>query len=294
MALKTHIDKINPGDNVVIGLGDSFTQGVGAYSAETWLYIKDKNPGMHNISGQHFVNEQGENNWVRKLTKFFLPGYKTVSLGVNGAGNRAAIKELYLNPLPENLGNVIVILMATGIERYDFLKNDRTTSGPENHQKWKTIWPAAKAFRPGIGNLEQQYAKYVWSSETDAMELLLNLAEAQNFCKLNNYKFLFGSAFDDRINKQKLDKCLPADSKSWLNLVDWNNYICPAKCDDFMHYIRKLENHPEITDCYNGNKYALTMTQPLKYITPCYHWTSNGSFAVAKEIFKILKVRNLV
>lgn len=294
MTLKTHIDKINPGDNVVIGLGDSFTQGVGAYSAETWRSIKNKNPGTHNISGQSFVKEQGDNNWVRQLTKNFLHGYKTVSLGVNGAGNRAAIKELYLNPLPDNLGNVVVILMATGIERFDFLKNDRKTSGPENHQKWKTIWPMTEGLRKDIGNLEQQYAKYVWSDETDTMEFLLNLAEAQSFCKSKNYKFLFGSAFDDRVNKKKLDECLSADSKSWLSLVDWNNYMCPANCNDFMDYIRKLENHPKITDCYNGHKFALTMSQPLRYITPCYHWTSDGSFAVAREIFKILKVRKLV
>ena len=60
---KSHCDIINPGDNVIIGLGDSFTQGIGAYSLETW---KSMTPpaSLYNIAGQFFVEEQGKNNWI--------------------------------------------------------------------------------------------------------------------------------------------------------------------------------------------------------------------------------------
>ena len=41
----THCDEILPGDNVIVGLGDSFTQGVGTYDLETWASIPEK-PSM--------------------------------------------------------------------------------------------------------------------------------------------------------------------------------------------------------------------------------------------------------
>lgn len=123
MTLKSHVEQVNPGDNVIIGLGDSFTQGVGAYSNETWATFS-KPASMYNITGQLHIDEQGKNNWVRQLRDTFYPDYKIMNLGVNGAGNRAAVKELYLNKhlLPSDVGNVIVILMSTGIDRFDFLK----------------------------------------------------------------------------------------------------------------------------------------------------------------------------
>ena len=90
MTLRSHVDTIQSGDNVIIGLGDSFTQGVGAYSLKTWASVNAP-ASLYNISGQHFTDEQGENNWVRQLVRNFLPNYKTMSLGVNGAGNKRTL-----------------------------------------------------------------------------------------------------------------------------------------------------------------------------------------------------------
>lgn len=294
MTLKSNVDIINPGDNVIIGLGDSFTQGVGAYSDETYKKIKKLNPSLYNITGQHFVEEQGKNNWVRQLVTNFLPEYKTMSLGVNGAGNRAAVKELYLNPLPDDVGNVVVILMATGTERFDFLKNEKETSGPENHQKWRTIWPTINRDRGDIWKLEEQYATHVWSKKTDVMELLLNIAEAQQFCKSKGYHFMFGPAFDDRINKEYIEHALEEDVHDWINVVNWNSYICPESCTDFMQYIRNLENHPAVTGFWQTQQYVSKLQSPLKYITPCHHWTKEGAYEVSKVIYEILKSRNIV
>lgn len=294
MTLKTHVDKINPGDNVIIGLGDSFTQGVGAYSAQTFKKIEKQNPSLYNITGQFFTDEQGQNNWVRQLTTNFLPEYKTMSLGVNGAGNRAAVKELYLNPLPDDIGNVIVILMATGMERFDFIKNEKQTSGPENHQKWRTIWPNLSLERGDIGVLEKNYAEKVWSEKTDVMEFLLNVAEAQQFCNSKGYRFVFGSAFSDRINKTIIESLLEDDVHDWINIVDWNDYICPHDCTDFMHYIRKLENNDNLTSFWKSQQYVSKLQKPLTYITPCHHWTPHGAKEVARVILEILKSRKMV
>jgi hypothetical protein len=293
MTLKSHVDTILPGDNVVIGLGDSFTQGLGAYDLDVWNSFS-KPASMHNISGQLHTDDQGKNNWVRQLTNNFLPEYKCMNLGVNGAGNRAAIKELYLNPLPTDVGNVVVVLMATGLERFDFLKNEKKTSGPENHQKWKTIWPVLDSDRGEVAKLEKAYANNVWSEKTDAMEFLMNIAEAQEFCRSRNYKFVFGSAFDARINRQYFENKLGDDVLPWINLVDWNNFISPTDCSDFMHYIRKMENHPKILKFYEGREYCSQLNIPLRYLTPCYHWTIEGNYEVAKIMHNILKDKNLV
>lgn len=293
MTLPTHIEELLPGDNVIIGLGDSFTQGVGAYSLKTWERIKAP-ATTYNISGQYFIEEQGKNNWVKQISTHFLPEYKSISLGVNGAGNRAAIKELYLNPLPKYLKNVVVILMATGIERFDFLKNEKITSGSHNHFKWRTIWPIINSSRPGIGKLEKEYAKNVWSSKVDVMEFILNVAEAQTFCKLNNYKFLFASAFSPDITEENFENILEEDKLPWIDLIDWGNNIRPEKHIDFMSYIIKMQSHPKVPDFYTGQQFVSSLPMPLKYITPCNHWTIEGSFEVAKKIHQILKDRNIV
>lgn len=291
MTLKSHVDVVSPGDNVIIGLGDSFTQGVGAYSLETWgTFSKPVN--MHNITGQLHTDEMGKNNWVRQLRDNFFPDYKVMSLGVNGAGNRAAVKELYLNPLPDNLGNVIVILMSTGIERFDFLKNERHTAGPENHQKWMTIWPSLDSPRINVDKIEEQYAKQIWSSSTSAVEYLLNVADAENFCRVRGYKFYFGSAFDESISKEVLKKHLDYYS-SLIDIVNWDNFISPQGHGTFMNYIRSLEPNPNVKqDLNSANKYVNKLDKPLQYITPCFHWTPAGSYQVAKEINKILKKGN--
>jgi len=293
MTLRSHVDTIHSGDNVIIGLGDSFTQGVGAYSLETWSSVNSP-ANLYNISGQYFTEEQGKNNWVRQLADNFLPGYKAMSLGVNGAGNRAAVKELYLNPIPKDVDNVVVVLMATGIERFDFLKNEKKTSGPENHQKWRTIWPTVSSLRPGIGKLEEEYAKNVWSENIDAMEFIMNIAEAQEFCRSRNYKFVFGSAFDNRISKQFIEKKLAEDKHQWINLINWDEFIFPPTGKDFMEYIIKLENHPKISNFYSGREYCNQLSMPVKYITPCYHWTIEGNYEIAKLLHGILKDKNLI
>jgi hypothetical protein len=293
MTLKTHVDRIETGDNIVIGLGDSFTQGVGAYSNDIWAsFSKPRN--LHNISGQLHIDEQGKNNWVRQLKNSFLPDYKCMSLGVNGGGNRAAVKELYLNPLPDDVNTVIVILMATGLERFDFLKNEKRTAGPENHQKWKTIWPTIDSNRDSVAKLESEYAKNIWSEKVDVMEFLMNVAEAQEFCRSKNYKFLFGSAFDQRIDYEYFKQILGDDVTPWLSLVDWSNFIAPSNCSDFMDYIRKLENHPSVNGFWEGSSYCNKLEMPLKYITPCYHWTIEGNYEIAKALHNILRNRSLI
>ncbi len=286
---KNHCDIVNPGDNVIIGLGDSFTQGIGAYSLETWASMPTT-PSLYNIAGQFFLDEQAKNNWVRQLANHHLPNYKVVNLGVNGAGNRATARELYLNPLPENLGNVIIVLMATGIERFDFLKQKDDTAGLDWHQKWQTIFPTISDRGP-ISRLEREYFEQIWSHRNDALEFLFTVKELQNFCKANGYKFLFSSAFDTSINKEDIEKAL-GDKKQHINIIDWEDYITIPNRKSFMDMVNQLENPYKSIHEIHAVHSKLKM--PTKYITPCSHWTIEGNKVVADYIFEEIKKRNLI
>jgi hypothetical protein len=284
----THCDEVNEGDNVIIGLGDSFTQGLGAYSIETWKSIP-QNPATYNISGQNFLEEQGQNSWVRQLAK--LLNYKTYNLGINGGGNRAAVREMFLNRLPNNMGNVIVILMATGLERYDFIKQSDATAGINWHQKWQTIWPVISDRGP-ISKLEKEYMDQIWSARNDAIEFLFNVNDAKNYCKARGYKFLFCSAFDTAINKPEILKFLD-NKKTLIDLIDWDDFIEPESYNTLMNMLNILEGNKSAT-MHELFQICGKMKVPSKYLTPCTHWTIDGQKVVAEYLHNEIKKRGLV
>ena len=285
----THCDEILPGDNVIVGLGDSFTQGVGTYDLETWASIPEK-PSMYNISGQLFLEEQGQNNYIRQLVRNHLPGYKTYNLGVNGAGNRGAVKELYLNPLPKNLNNVVVILMCSGIERYDFLKKDDDTAGINWHQKWQTIFPCISD-RGLISEVDRAYFERIWTPRSDAIELLMNIKDAENFCKAHGYKFVFATAFDRLVNKNLLIDQL-GNKPYLIDMIDWNNFISTGDFYAIIDMVNQLESPP--MSMYEIHQHYYDKLMPTKYITPCSHWSKEGAKYVANFIFNELQKRELV
>lgn len=284
----THCDNINEGDNVIIGLGDSFTQGVGAYSLAVWESIPE-NPAIYNISGQEFLEEQGKNNWVRQLAN--LLNYKTYNLGINGGGNRAAVREMFLNRLPNNMGNVIVILMATGIERYDFIKQSDKTAGVNWHQKWQTIWPV-KSDRGPISKLEKEYFEQIWSPRNDALEFLFNVNDAKNYCERRGYKFIFCSAFDKQIDKGKLAYDLD-DKKDHIDLIDWDDFVSSGNNKTIMSMLNELEGNSEysMNDLFQR---CGKMKVPSKYLTPCTHWSIEGHRKVAEYLLSKIRERNLL
>lgn len=287
--LPTHCDKIEPGDNVIIGLGDSFTQGSGAYSLETWKSIPE-NPSTYNISGTHFLKEQSANSWVRQLANKL--NYKTFNLGVNGGGNRSTIREMFLNKLPDNLGNVIVILLATGMERYDFIKKSDETTGTNWHQKWQTIFPNPNSDRGLISTIEKEYFKQIWAPRTDALEFLFNINDAKNYCQARGYKFLFSTVFDEQINREKIKKDL-GNKEYLIDLIDWNDFISPAPYNSLMDMLHQKEfgKYKSMHDIFALGR---TLSVPTKYITPCAHWSIEGQGEIATFLYQELQKRNLI
>lgn len=289
-----HCDKINPGDNVIIALGDSFTQGIGAYSTESWKNCdKWGKPNLFNLSGDKYGDEQAKYNWAAQIRDNHLPNYKVWNLGVNGAGNRGAVKELHLNPLPDKLGNVVVILMSTGIDRFDFLKNNDKTSGENNHQKWQTIWPIVGE-RGAISVIEKVYAEMLYSTKVSITEYLFNIADAQNFCKAHGYHFLFTSAFDVMIDRKKMLEHLGSD-KDRINIANWDDHI---ELDDgnitYMDMITKLEKNTNCQSFHQMHQYCSTLDMPLEYITPCAHWTIKGQGVVANDLYNQMIKHNVL
>jgi hypothetical protein len=174
--------------------------------------------------------------------------------------------------------------MSTGIDRFDFLKNDYKTSGKNNHQKWQTIWPIVGERGP-ISVIEKVYAELLHSFRVTTTEYLFSVADAQNFCRSRGYKFLFTSAFDTHINKKAMTNHLERNPEH-IDIVDWNDYIEIGDGNiTYMDLISKLENNPNCQSFHQMHQYCSTLKMPLEYITPCAHWTIKGQGVVAENLY---------
>jgi hypothetical protein len=105
-------------NNVIVGLGCSWTQGEGGYPEEIWKQYNGKiNLPMN--KGIHLIPIELENSWVNVLAK--QKDYYPINLGQRGIGNRAAARTLYLtNTDWSKIENGIVVFMLSGFERFDF------------------------------------------------------------------------------------------------------------------------------------------------------------------------------
>ena len=133
--------QINKDSKVVIAIGDSFAEGQGAVSWETWeKYDWDRDKMIkHKLE---YIKEERSNSFVAQLCKNFLPSWTPVNLGKRGTGNRSASQQLFLHPKLnlEQANEKIVIFMLSGLDRFDFVNKDL----PENFSHF-TMWPHKKA-----------------------------------------------------------------------------------------------------------------------------------------------------
>lgn len=273
--LKDYIPQIDNNDNLIIAVGDSFTQGIGAYPDHVWKN-HEGNPHF-NIVGELYRDYQMENNWATQLTKHHLPKYKVVNLAVNGVGNRAAAKEIYLQNIPKTSGTVIVFFMLSGLQRFDFLKQEYNGS---DHMRWLTIWPIPNLHKGDpVEKVEQWYAYNGHSDKSSIIETLLSIAEVQNFCKANGYLFVFANAFDELFNIDRM-KTLLGNDANLLQMLEWKNFI-PTNFT--LQFLEKEANSATLWE------FTSQLKLPSKYITPCSHWTIEGHRIVADQIFKFLK-----
>lgn len=284
---------INPGDRVIIGLGDSYTQGVGAYTDATW----QKYGGRIDVfaEGKDLLKEQYENSWVNQLA--LKLGYKSINLGHAGTGNRAAFKSLYFYPeLLYNVKDAIVIYFLSGIERFDFVNKELTSE----HHHFLAMWPNFWDKNSKQPELWKAYADYLHSDRFVAAELMLNLFEAQEFCRARGFKLIVAPAFDMRINKDWItkafkDKILSIQScavgEEFVNQFDWNQFYTPAGYKTFMELLCDLDGHRKLAPGGFYEHYC-KMDYPTKYITNCAHPNLEGHKVIAEEFYKAITGAN--
>ena len=154
------IPTIVPGAKIVIGLGDSFTQGVGSWPKEVW----DRYNGQIDTLKipLEIFDQMYDNSWVQQLCNNHMTDWTPINLGCLGTGNRSAVKNLYLHPKIkfENASSGVVILMLSGMERFDFVNKDF----PE-HNHFYTMWPNPWDKNSTNKKLWEAYAESLWSEK---------------------------------------------------------------------------------------------------------------------------------
>lgn len=297
--------KINENSKILIGLGDSFTQGEGACSIGVWeKYNWDLKKMSDNLDRVEINKSNLLNSWVHKLCENYLTDYIPVNMGMCGRGNRAAIKELYLHPdlNIEKAKEKIVILMLTGYERFDFVYKKFY-----DHLHFFTMWP-------NLGSTTQEaplwdaYHNFIWSDRSGIIELLLSIAELKNWCKLNNATLLITSAFRPEYNRENFFNKIRGDHtdymdeseeyvNSLIDIIDWEHFFRPDGYNCISDYLLHLEDREDLIMKVSASKYyefgsSLEKLSPKGYITKCSHPSYLGHESIAKIIYEhLLKIK---
>lgn len=283
---------------ILIGLGDSFTQGQGACSLELWEKhnwdLKQKISATDNF---HLLKSSYENSWVNKICENHLTDFIPINFGMTGRGNRGAVKELYLHPdlQLEKSSEIIVVFMLTGMERFDFVHKNFN-----EHVHYRTMWPM------NDDKLSLQYLEEIWSDKFGIIESLLSIAEVKMWCKSNNAKLFLTSAFSTTYNYEYFFNTLNSSTnkeknyfnnkQDYLNLlinsnIEWDNFIRPKGYTCVTDFLCHLEGREDLINSisphdYYKYAYKLNKLSPNEYITPCAHPSYKGHEKIAEIIYE--------
>ena len=297
--------KIDKDSKILIGLGDSFTQGEGACSVDIWEKYDWDLKKMSDMNIRLEIDESNlKNSWVHKICENYLPDYIPINMGMAGRGNRAAVKELYLHPdlNIESAKEKIVVFMLTGIERYDFIHRNFF-----EHLHFLTIWPNSNSNTPEKP-LWDAYRDFAFSEKAAAIELLLTIAELKTWCKLHNATLILTSAFRpdysskffwDAITETKDEKISEPYNyiKGLVEIIDWTEFLRPEGFNCMTDYLCHLENRDDLIQentsyPYYQLGYSLEKLSPKGYVTKCAHPSYLGHEAIAETIYKhIIKIK---
>jgi len=297
------VRKMNSNTKLLIGIGDSFTQGQGACSEEIWEKYNWNVTKVPEKDEMEVMDIFYENSWVNQLCKNHLTDYTPINLGMVGRGNRAAVKELYLHPelKLETTKEKIVIFMLTGMERFDFVHKELN-----QHIHFKTMWPSDSNDGEEKG-LWKEYLNHVYSERSATIELLLNITDAQTWCKANGAKLIVTSAFSTDYNNESFYKKIQGDKddpKNYLygnvhylaalmTMVNWDNYLKPGGYSCVADMLCHLENRDDLIGIESSAKYydyAYSSKKMSKggYITPCAHPSIKGHTEIAKTMYDFI------
>lgn len=293
--------KINEDSKILIGLGDSFTQGTGACSLELWEKYNWNINEINKIKNIEVLESNYENSWVNKICKNHLTDFIPINFGLQGKGNRATLKELYLHPDLgiERAKEIIVVFMLSGYERFDFINSEY-----HEHGHFVTMWPNMGEKVPQK-ELWDAYVEHIWSDRFGVMELLLNMMEVQMWCKSNNARCVFLSSFTPNIRREKLIEIIKGEDKksylyqqndyieSLIDSINWDNFLYINNKNCVSDYLLELENKESLINdktSWSFHEFAFKFDKlsPKKYITKCAHPSYNGHIKIAEQIYKFL------
>lgn len=302
------IKPINKNSKIIIGLGDSFTEGHGACTNELWEKCNWNLDKLPDGTAMDYQKSFYENSWVHKLCKNHLTDYIPINLGMTGRGNRGAVKELYLHPelKMETAKEKIVIFMLSGYERYDFVHREFN-----QHIHYQTIWPRSDK------NLDKKdlwlaYGEHAYSDRVAIIEMLLCIAEVKMWCKANDAKLILTSAFRpdykrDIFREKILNDCECNGGKTpnylkeqkdyvdrMVNIIDWDDFLRPKGYYCFSDYLLHLEGKDGMINVMSSSLFyklgqSLEKLSENGYITNCSHPSQKGHEEIAKVLYEHIK-----
>ncbi len=291
---------ITEDSKIVIGLGDSFTQGQGAVPWNIWEHYEWDLTGNHHKDYSINVYElEYEGSWVNQLCKNHMPGWTPVNLGQRGCGNRAAVRDLYYHPDLglEKAKEKIVIFMLSSINRFDFI-----SKAFNDHHHFYAMWPHPWDKNATMPSLWQAYHDHVWSDSFGILECIGNIKEAMTWCKAHNAKFAFVNAFDMYITYEAFIQGFAPhitdrkQQEQFVKLVDsipWDNYIILGDKISVIDYLFDLEgeNARSLNWMEWCNQHKGT---PRGMLTPCGHPSVLGHKIIAEQMYKHLQAFNFI
>jgi hypothetical protein len=302
------IKPINKNSKIIIGLGDSFTEGHGACTNELWEKCNWNLDKLPEGTAMDYQKSFYENSWVHKLCKNHLTDYIPINLGMTGRGNRGAAKELYLHPelKMETAKEKIVIFMLSGYERYDFVHREFN-----QHIHYYTIWPRSDK------NLDKKdlwlaYGEHAYSDRVAIIEMLLCIAEVKMWCKANDAKLILTSAFRpdykrDIFREKILNDCecnggktpnYLKEQKNYVerivDIIDWDDFLRPKGYYCFSDYLLHLEGRDDMINVMSSSSFyklgqSLEKLSENGYITNCSHPSQKGHEEIAKILYEYIK-----
>jgi lysophospholipase L1-like esterase len=279
------VPKINKTSKVIVGIGDSFTQGVGSWSTATYEAHSGWIDPLTMWKDNALVAEMYENSWVSQICRNHLVEYIPVNLGVMGTGNRAAVKELYLHPELnlDTAQEVIVVYLLSGIERFDFVHKDFN-----RNTHFYTMWPNYRDKNTTNKKLWQAYSESLWSDRFSVVESILNIKEAESICKSKGWKLVVASAFEQVYIRDYFIEHLDEGWIPVVDTIDWNNFVYPNGMKSFMEMLLDCDGNRHMADGQFYDYYSI-LDYPTKHITNCMHPTKEGYRIIAEEIYKSLQ-----
>lgn len=181
-------------NNLLITLGDSWTQGVGCYEPELKQKMLNNEVTRQELFLASF-NRFAEHSWPVHTARLLNAELKNIGLG--GDANSASAKRLLMDGHDNYLQQyhqVIVVFLMTHPARFSFYNS---ADAPRLLQSFLPASP-----NPGHEQFLEQFLQHCLNGpEDEVLEMVFYLKAVEHFCKVHGYHFYYGSAFYKDMDK---------------------------------------------------------------------------------------------